>query len=170
MGYVKKADLCERFSSIRLLLTNTLVSRDTKSLVARVSQKRLSEPKVVDPILDAIQAISDEARGLLGGSGEGDRQNLIERLEVGRWFLHMELRLMDGQTLIRENHSYLVKLGVSHRSLEMIVAATAAEPYGLATKLTGAGGGGCAVTLIPDCTYLHLSLPPSIHITFVSLC
>lgn len=54
------------------------------------------------------------------------------------------------QSLIRDNHGHLVTLGVSHPSLEMIVAATAAEPFGLATKLTGAGGGGCAVTLIPD--------------------
>lgn len=55
-----------------------------------------------------------------------------------------------SQSLIRDNHGHLVTLGVSHPSLEMIVAATAAEPFGLATKLTGAGGGGCAVTLIPD--------------------
>lgn len=32
----------------------------------------------------------------------------------------------------------------------MIVAATSQSPYNLSTKLTGAGGGGCAVTLIPD--------------------
>lgn len=51
---------------------------------------------------------------------------------------------------MRTNHTHLKTLGVSHPSLEMIVAATAAEPFGLATKLTGAGGGGCAVTLIPD--------------------
>lgn len=32
----------------------------------------------------------------------------------------------------------------------MIVSLTARQPYSLSTKLTGAGGGGCAVTLIPD--------------------
>ncbi|WVR03467.1 cystathionine beta-lyase [Kwoniella sp. DSM 27419] len=122
------------FSSIRLLLTNTLVPRDTKSLVAGVSAKRLAEPHVVDPILDAIQSISDEASTLLGGLTHVDRKELVGRLEV----------------LIKENHQHLVNLGVSHPSLEMIVAATAAEPFGLASKLTGAGGGGCAVTLIPD--------------------
>jgi hypothetical protein len=41
-------------------------------------------------------------------------------------------------------------MGVSHPTLELIRAATAAEPYKLSTKLTGAGGGGCAVTLLPD--------------------
>ncbi|WWC85766.1 cystathionine beta-lyase [Kwoniella dendrophila CBS 6074] len=122
------------FSSIRLLLTNTLVPRDTKTLVAGVSAKRLAEPQVVDPILDAIQSISDEASTLLSGQTHAERKELINRLE----------------TLIRENHSHLANLGVSHPSLEMVVAATAAEPFGLATKLTGAGGGGCAVTLIPD--------------------
>jgi hypothetical protein len=30
------------------------------------------------------------------------------------------------------------------------VSATARAPFHLSTKLTGAGGGGCAITLIPD--------------------
>ena len=50
---------------------------------------------------------------------------------------------------MRENHQHLVTLGVSHPSLETIREKTA-NPHGLSTKLTGAGGGGCAVTLIPD--------------------
>ena len=59
------------------------------------------------------------------------------------------------QALINENHGHLVTLGVSHPSLEAIRSRTA-EPYGLSTKLTGAGGGGCAVTLLPDGVYLFL--------------
>ena len=55
-----------------------------------------------------------------------------------------------NKTLIDENHAELVKLSVSHPSLETIRAITLAEPFGLSTKLTGAGGGGCAVTLVPD--------------------
>lgn len=70
-----------RFSSIRLLLTNTLVPRDTKSLVAGVSAKRTAEPHIVDPIMEAIQEISDEAKQLLGG-GEIERAQLVSRLEV----------------------------------------------------------------------------------------
>ncbi|KAH9966258.1 cystathionine beta-lyase [Lactifluus volemus] len=50
----------------------------------------------------------------------------------------------------RQNHAHLVALGVSHPVLEAIREQTAAEPYRLSTKLTGAGGGGCAVTLVPD--------------------
>lgn len=56
--------------------------RDTKSLVAGVSAKRLAEPHVVDPIMEAIQEISDEAKHLLGGA-EIERKELISRLEVG---------------------------------------------------------------------------------------
>ncbi|KAL7418885.1 cystathionine beta-lyase [Cryptotrichosporon argae] len=120
------------FSSLRLLLTNTRVPRDTKSLVAGVSALRLAKPDVVDPVLDAIQAIADEATALL--STPTARATLVARLEA----------------LIEANHAHLVTLDVSHPALEMIVAATAASPFGLKTKLTGAGGGGCALTLIPD--------------------
>ena len=122
------------FDSIRLLLTNTRVPRDTKSLVAGVSAKKAAEPHVVDPILEQIQAISDEARALLDGSTRAERDALIARLEA----------------LMEENHAHLRMLGVSHPSLEAVVRVTAAAPFGLTTKLTGAGGGGCAVTLIPD--------------------
>lgn len=54
------------------------------------------------------------------------------------------------EKLIDENHSHLVSLGVGHAALEAIKAKTGEQPWGLHTKLTGAGGGGCAVTIIPD--------------------
>lgn len=118
------------FDSIRLLLTDTRVPRDTKSLVAGVAAKKAAEPSVVEPVLVRIQGISDEAQLLL--TQNGARGDLIARLE----------------DLMRENHVHLRTLGVSHPSLEAVVRTTA--QVGLATKLTGAGGGGCAVTLIPD--------------------
>jgi mevalonate kinase len=46
------------------------------------------------------------------------------------------------------NHSLLNSLGVGHEILDKIVNYT--KTRGLCTKLTGAGGGGCALTLIPD--------------------
>lgn len=91
------------------------------------------EPAAVERILDSIQSISDEARRALGDP-ELPRDALLSALAA----------------LITENHAHLVALGVSHSVLETIRAKTAAKPYGLSTKLTGAGGGGCAVTLIPD--------------------
>lgn len=91
------------------------------------------EPAVVQHILDSIQSISDEARRALGDP-ELQRDSLLSALAA----------------LITENHAHLDALGVSHPVLEAIRAQAAAKPYHLSTKLTGAGGGGCAVTLIPD--------------------
>lgn len=99
------------------------------------------EPAIVEHILDSIQSISDEAHRALGDA-ELPRDALLSALAA----------------LITENHVHLVSLGVSHPVLETIRAQTAAEPYRLSTKLTGAGGGGCAVTLIPDGGFLFSTL------------
>jgi hypothetical protein len=87
----------------------------------------------VNSLLAQIQAISDEARRALADPELG-RDKLLDELNA----------------LINANHAHLVALGVSHPALEAIRATTAAPPHALATKLTGAGGGGCAVTLLPD--------------------
>ena len=50
------------------------------------------------------------------------------------------------QELIDMNQGLLSSLGVSHPSLERVVEVTA--KHGLHTKLTGAGGGGFAFSLI----------------------
>ncbi|KAJ7116398.1 cystathionine beta-lyase [Mycena epipterygia] len=121
------------FKSLRFLLTNSQVPRDTKKLVAGVGVLKTNEPELVDGILKSIQSITDEARRALADP-ELSRVELLSALSA----------------LINENHEHLVTLGVSHPSLETIRATTAALPYGLSTKLTGAGGGGCAVTLVPD--------------------
>ncbi|CAH3021968.1 unnamed protein product, partial [Porites evermanni] len=48
--------------------------------------------------------------------------------------------------LIDLNQQLLVTLGVSHSSLDELCCVT--SKYGLHSKLTGAGGGGCAFTLV----------------------
>ncbi|KAF8907338.1 cystathionine beta-lyase [Gymnopilus junonius] len=133
-GFGKKSGMegIQGFKSLRFLLTNSRVPRDTKKLVAGVGQKKANEPELVNGILHAIQSISDEARRALADP-ELPRDALLSSLSG----------------LMKENHEHLVTLGVSHPSLERIREKTA-SPHGLTTKLTGAGGGGCAVTLIPD--------------------
>ncbi|EPQ52753.1 cystathionine beta-l [Gloeophyllum trabeum ATCC 11539] len=134
-GFGKKSGMepIHGFKSLRFLLTDSKVPRDTKKLVAGVSEKKAREPEVVNAILDGIQSISDEARRALADP-ELSREALLSALSA----------------LIDENHAHLVSLGVSHASLEAIRAKTAQSIYKLSTKLTGAGGGGCAVTLVPD--------------------
>lgn len=120
------------FSSFRFLLTDTRVGRDTKALVAGVGKRLQEKPAEVGAMLQAIQAISDKAA--LALSPGQDRKEQLSALS----------------SLVDANHAILVELGVSHESLELIRTTTAQAPFGLSTKLTGAGGGGCAVTLIPD--------------------
>jgi len=132
-GFTRKSGMepIQGFKSLRFLLINTKVPRNTKALVAGVGLKKQNEPELVTGILDSIQDISDEARRILADP-ELSRERQIEG--IGK--------------LITENHAFLRELGVSHPSLEAVKTKTAS--YNLQTKLTGAGGGGCAVTLIPD--------------------
>ncbi|PWN28419.1 hypothetical protein BDZ90DRAFT_250910 [Jaminaea rosea] len=117
----------------RLLLTDTGVSRDTKALVAGVQQRLDQDPSQVNAAFDTIQKIADEAAQLLTSGGKDADVKLGE--------------------LMKKNHQLLASpLGVSHPSLEEVRNALSTVSPALSTKLTGAGGGGCAVTLIPSGT------------------
>lgn len=118
----------DALSSLRILLTNSKVPRNTKKMVAGVRALRDQFPRVVDPILDAIDNISHSLLGLLNGPDD-----LLPALH----------------RLVGMNHQLLCCLGVSHPSLETIVA-TCQQEFRLAAKLTGAGGGGCALALLPE--------------------
>jgi mevalonate kinase len=50
--------------------------------------------------------------------------------------------------MIDENQKLLCELGVGHEAIDKICAITAS--FGLHSKLTGAGGGGCVLTLLSD--------------------
>ena len=49
-------------------------------------------------------------------------------------------------SLFERNQNLLRNVGVSHPSLQ--IACNHSKKFGFITKLTGAGGGGCAVTLL----------------------
>ncbi|GMM48022.1 mevalonate kinase [Pichia kluyveri] len=117
--------------SINLLLTNTKTPRRTADLVSNVARIVNDFPKTTGCILESLEAIAREAYNLMV-----------------RPFLDPESkqRLME---LIRINHGLLVSLGVSHPNLERIKLYCDELKIG-ETKLTGAGGGGCAITLLHD--------------------
>ncbi|KAF8926351.1 hypothetical protein BGZ58_011268 [Dissophora ornata] len=119
------------FQSLRFLLTNTRVPRETQVQVANVRKLQEKFPSVVNPVLDAINEISVSCKELFA-QDDVDRAHLLTRF---------------GE-LVDVNHGLLATLGVSHPALEKVREIS--SKVGLKSKLTGAGGGGCALTLIRD--------------------
>lgn len=116
---------------IKLLLTNTKVPRSTAELVGGVGERHRKYTKISASILDAMGHLSTEAYDIITSPkfGEQEHSKLLE--------------------LVNINHGLLVGLGVSHPVLEKVRIIGDIHNIG-ATKLTGAGGGGCAITLIDD--------------------
>uniref|UniRef100_A0ABM0MIQ6 Mevalonate kinase n=1 Tax=Saccoglossus kowalevskii TaxID=10224 RepID=A0ABM0MIQ6_SACKO len=120
----------QRVPELRILLVNTRIPRITKILVANVKKKLEKYPDIINPIFDAIDGISIRCENLFKDMKEKDCDHIYREIEE----------------LIDINQSLLGILGVSHPSLEQVVQIT--SKHGLHSKLTGAGGGGCALTLI----------------------
>ncbi|XP_009002832.2 mevalonate kinase isoform X12 [Callithrix jacchus] len=120
----------KRPPALQILLTNTRVPRSTKALVAGVRNRLLKFPEIVAPLLTSIDAISLECERVLGEMGEAPALEQYHVLEE----------------LIDMNQHHLNALGVGHASLDQLCQVTRA--HGLHSKLTGAGGGGCGITLL----------------------
>nr|XP_020025558.1 mevalonate kinase [Castor canadensis]XP_020025559.1 mevalonate kinase [Castor canadensis] len=125
-----KISSIKRPPALRILLTNTKVPRSTKALVAGVRNRLIKFPEIVDPLLTSMEAISLKCERVL------DEMAMAPALEQ---YLVLE-------ELIDMNQHHLNALGVGHASLDQLCQVTAA--HGLHSKLTGAGGGGCGITLL----------------------
>ncbi|NWH74985.1 KIME kinase, partial [Piaya cayana] len=122
-----------RVPTLRILLTNTKVPRSTKVLVAGVKEKILKFPAIMNPVLDSIDAISQECQSVLEAMPANPSPEYYPVLEE----------------LFDINQHHLNVIGVGHPSLDRLCRVTAS--HGLHSKLTGAGGGGCGITLLrPD--------------------
>ncbi|KAK9371194.1 ribosomal protein S5 domain 2-type protein [Lipomyces kononenkoae] len=119
------------FPPLKLILIDSRQPRRTAVQVAYVAMLLQKHPLVTEPILDGIHALTSEAYKLLQMPKEKCDDAWEEQL----------------RELVRVNHGLLVALGVSHPKLEAIKMATDELEIG-ETKLTGAGGGGCAITLV----------------------
>jgi len=125
-----------KFPKLPLLLVDTQQSRSTAAQVEKVRTLKNKHPKMTELILDGISQLTTSALELISSTDfEGNSiSDTLERLG----------------TLICMNHGLLVALGVSHPRLERIRELVDYADIGW-TKLTGAGGGGCAITLFrPD--------------------
>jgi mevalonate kinase len=133
--------------NVRILLVNTKVPRSTKKMVAGVRELLTKYPNVVGPVLESIEAISHRAELLLDSlsalsSSSAALSSTATESGTEAAIIHTSL-----QDLFVVNQHLLNALGVGHVALDRVCAM--AQERGLAAKLTGAGGGGCAIMLIP---------------------
>ncbi|KAI5968774.1 ERG12 [Candida margitis] len=117
--------------AMKLLLTNTKVPRSTAELVGGVGKLNGKYPAILAPILDSMGSLVQEAYRVMTHPDFDSKETAVLR------------------QLVNINHGLLVALGVSHPSLEKVKMIGDDLKIG-STKLTGAGGGGCAITLVND--------------------
>lgn len=123
-----------KFPELPLLIVNTRQSRSTAVEVAKVGKLRETHPQVTEAMLDTIDKVTTSANEMIASDEFEEDDDALEKFGA----------------LFRINHGLLVSLGVSHPRLERIRELVDYTNIGW-TKLTGAGGGGCAITLIrPD--------------------
>lgn len=123
------------FPELPLLLVNTRQAKSTAHEVGKVAKLKGAHPKLVGSILDAMDKVTEAAARLIDDE-EFDEEEVDSLQRIGE--------------LMTINHGLLVSLGVSHPRLERVRELVDHEGIGW-TKLTGAGGGGCSITLLrPD--------------------
>lgn len=125
-----------KFPRLPLLLVDTQQPRSTAIQVEKVKKLESNYPEITETILDGIGKLATSALELISSA---DFPGPVTSDTLGC--------LGD---FIGINHGFLVSLGVSHPRLERIRELVDYAHLGW-TKLTGAGGGGCAITLFrPD--------------------
>ncbi|CAM6109119.1 unnamed protein product [Calypogeia fissa] len=157
---------------LRMLITNTNVSRNTKALVAGVGELAVRHPTAMAAVFQAIEAISEEIVSILE-SPISNEIKLEESAAAGETIaapVHPNGIAVNGSSkvngsnghspipnslkalsrleeLMVMNQCLLQCMGVSHPSIDEICGTT--SRFHLSSKLTGAGGGGCVLTLLP---------------------
>jgi len=121
---------------VKMLITDTKVTRSTKLLVAHVAELKNNFPGVVNPIIAAIDGIAKKLAALII-----EIQDLSDPEASSKRFFDTFKFLVDM------NQYLLCGLGVGHPTIDKIQST--AKEYGLPSKLTGAGGGGCVISLLP---------------------
>lgn len=120
------------FPELPLYLVNTRQSRSTATEVAKVATLKKTYPEITELVLDAIDRVTKSAHDLIT-QDDFDPEDEDTLKHLG--------------DLITINHGLLVSLNVSHPKLERIRELIDHAGVGW-TKLTGAGGGGCAITIL----------------------
>ncbi len=128
-----------KFPELPLLLVNTKQQRSTAIEVGKVAALKKEQPVVTEHVLDAIDKVTEAAH-----------------TQIGKHYDELDNSTQVLGELMKMNHGLLVSLGVSHPRLERIRELVDYAGIGW-TKLTGAGGGGSAITLLkPNNTHADL--------------
>ncbi len=123
------------FPELPLLLIDTRQPKSTQVEVAKVGALKKKHPEVVERILDSIDAI---VRSVF---------NIIETTDFESSSMEADAAITHLGEMMTINHGLLTSLGVSHPRLERLRYLVDQAGVGW-TKLTGAGGGGCAISLL----------------------
>jgi mevalonate kinase len=125
-GYLQVSDKAMPIDlpELEVVVGYTERSHDTRSEVEKVQRLCALYPDIVEPIFDAIGAISARAVPLI-----------------------REGRLDELGALMNVNEGLLEAVGVCTRELSELVYAALGAGGALGAKLTGAGGGGCMIAL-----------------------
>ncbi|CAM9816653.1 unnamed protein product, partial [Ectocarpus sp. 13 AM-2016] len=145
------------FPPLPILLTNTLVPKNTGALVAGVRRLLEAHRPATAATFDAIGAIAAEFLDRAAASvstatpvaaaecGDGASAPVAPAAGAGAGAGQPLTAECVGE-LAEMNHRLLCALGVGHPALERVCEVASA--HGCRSKLTGAGGGGCAVTIL----------------------
>lgn len=118
----KNLDLSPKF---QLIIANSKIVHSTSDVVARVKQFKESKPDEFAVLCDNESALIEE---VLDALGKNNSKEIGEKMTV--------------------NQAHLQKIGVSNRTLDLMVQSVKDVSYG--AKLTGAGDGGCIIVLVDE--------------------
>lgn len=118
---------------LKVLLINTKVPRETKKMVEIARKVLESRPDYFNTTLERMESIAQDAITNITNLNN-------DSVDIVGCYGNLH-------KLAKENHELLKNLGVSHSKLEEIVGIL--KEFQLGGKLTGAGGGGYALTLLP---------------------
>lgn len=128
---------------INILVSNTGVEKNTRQLVSNVSELLNKYTTIIQPIFNSINEISINIVQLIKQYNTTIQATTNDTLTD-----HTIKFISELSILFRLNQHLLNGLGVGHTSIDSIVQLCNQYQIPCQSKLTGAGGGGCVITLL----------------------